>query len=1021
MDTVTPQSPSPDDRSWLTLPEAARSLGVSTYTVRRWIREGRIAAEKRPGRFGEQYFVAADAVAADGGGSVPDALPPQARHARTGLIGRDAELATMRAVLDEAESGRGSLVIVSGEAGIGKTTLVRDAIRMAMAAGFQAFAGHCYDLEVTPPFGPWIELMQRCGVAAGPASPVRREVQRDILAFLAEVSGRQPAVVVLEDMHWADQASVELLRVVGRQVETLPLVVVVTIRSTDLRQSQPLYLLLPHLVREGRTTRIRLRRLERAEVDALVGLRYALPADDRERVAAFVFRYAEGNPFFTDELLNTLDADGVIQPDGDGWRAGALADVPVPPLIHQVIDGHLERLTPEARGLLQIAAIIGGEVPVDLWQAVSEAGDDELAEAIEQALDAQVLVELGDRPALVFRHALIRKALYERMILLRRRRWHLRVAEVLLEQSATDPDALAYHLLQAGDARAVDWLIQAGRRAAATHAYPITIERFEQALRQLGPDRLADRAWLLCELAEAYRYTRPRRALAHLDEATGIVARLDDRALRAIVMRSRSHIRGFLGEHALEELEEAVALFDALDDAGRRRIAASPLAYTVSEGTVAQRLAYYGRYDSARERALRYLTRGAEDGRIHEAGIAWLGLAKASAALGDHEQAREAFANAQRFNREVGSAYMVALATAYEYSMVLHVYFPDRVEERRRLIERVDQSYRDSLYGTLSEGGETMRLYPALILDGRWDEARASAAAMYRTEAVRIDCATVLAGLDWLQGDADAAWAHILFVLPDGPETPPGTTYYLEVLELQRIAAALSLDAGDVELAGRWIRALERWQRWSHIAYGRAAPEIGWARCAELEGDLDRAAAHIRHALELAAEPRQPLSLIEAHRVAARLGRRADRLDEAQHHAAQSLALAREVNAPYEIAASLLAAADVVLATGRRSEAGPLLDEAAEQAARLGARPLLDRVEDSRAAPSPRQRGPGGLSSREVDVLRLVARGFTDAEVAEQLYISPRTVSGHLQSIYNKLGISSRTAATAFAYEHDLV
>lgn len=1021
MDTVTRQSP-PGDSSWLTLPEVARRLGVSTYTIRRWIREGRIVAEKRPGRFGEQYFVPADALAVDGADGASDDRPRATTSSpRRSLVGRDAELAAIRSLLDDAADGRGSLVIVSGEAGIGKTTLVRDAVRAAETMGFQTFAGHCYDLEVTPPYGPWLELMQRGDGVAETPSVTGREVQRDILAFLAEVAGRTPAVVILEDLHWADQASIELLRVAGRQVESMPLVLIVTIRSTDLRQDQPLYLMLPHLIRESRTTRIRLRRLEREEVAALVGTRYTLPDDDCGRVAAYLHRYAEGNPFFTDELLNTLEAEGVIAQEGAGWRVGELAELPVPPLIHQVIDGHLERLTAEARGLLQIAAIIGGEVPVDLWQVVSGASDDDLADAIEQALEAQVLIELADRPALTFRHALIRKALYERLILLRRRRWHLRVAEVLLDEARTDPDAVAYHLLQAGDARAVDWLIRAGRRAAATHAYPITIERFEQALRLLGDDRPDERAWLLCELAEAYRYTRPRQALAYLDEATGIVARLDDKALRSLVLRCRSHIRGFLGEHALEELEEAIALYDALDDADRRRIEQSALGYTVSEGTVAQRLAYYGRYETARERALRYLSTTPEGGRIHEAAIAWLGMAKATAALGQPEQAREAFANAQRLNHEVGSAYMVALATAYEYIMTLHVYYADRVDERRSYIDLVDQAYRESLYGRLSEGGETMRLYPALILDGRWEEARASASEMIRTEAVRIDCATVLAALDWLQGDADAAWEHILSVLPNGPETPPGTTYYLEVLELQRVAAALSLDAGDVELARRWIRALERWQRWSHIAYGLPVPELLWARLAELEGHVDAALAHARRALELAESPRQPLLLIEAQRAVARASGLMGSQADAEEHAGRALALARDMEAPLEIAESLLSVADVYLATGRRADAAPLLDEAAELAARLGARPVLERIEQARSAPQGRRRGPGGLSSREIDVLRLVARGFTDAEVAEQLYISPRTVSGHLQSIYNKLGISSRTAATAFAYEHGIV
>jgi DNA-binding NarL/FixJ family response regulator len=300
---------------------------------------------------------------------------------------------------------------------------------------------------------------------------------------------------------------------------------------------------------------------------------------------------------------------------------------------------------------------------------------------------------------------------------------------------------------------------------------------------------------------------------------------------------------------------------------------------------------------------------------------------------------------------------------------------------------------------------------------------------MYVNEAVRIDCATALAQLDMLQGHTERAWKHITDCMPSGPAMQPGTTYFLEFLELQDLAVTLALDSGDADRAAAWITAFGEWIAWSEMVLRRPRPELAWSRYHYILGEFQVAREHALRALELANDPYQPLYCLAAHRALARIAIPAGRLEEATHHLDAALAIALACEAPFEIAVTHVVQAEWLIAAGRPADAIPLLQQSRDTAERLGARPLVEQIDNQIASlareparPASRQTGLAArLSPREIDVLLLVARGYTDAEVAEQLYISPRTVSGHLQSIYNKLGISSRTAATAFAYEQGLV
>jgi DNA-binding CsgD family transcriptional regulator len=280
-----------------------------------------------------------------------------------------------------------------------------------------------------------------------------------------------------------------------------------------------------------------------------------------------------------------------------------------------------------------------------------------------------------------------------------------------------------------------------------------------------------------------------------------------------------------------------------------------------------------------------------------------------------------------------------------------------------------------------------------------------------------------LAPLARYQGEPDHALVYIRYALPQGPATEPGGTVFVEGLLMQRLAAMLELDRGNLSAAHHWLEANDRWLAWNNCAIGQADNQRVWATYHLATGAVDRALACAKRAVKLAETPRQPLVLLEALRTLGECEVAARDHKHAEIHITESLALADACMAPFERALTLLAMAELRLTESHADQAVALANEARDICLPLEAVPTLEKADElvARAAASiTPERLPARLTQREVEVLRLVAAGLTDASVGEQLYISPRTVSQHLQSIYGKLDVSSRAAATRFAVEHGL-
>ncbi|HET8629857.1 MAG TPA: AAA family ATPase [Thermomicrobiales bacterium] len=976
--------------------------------------------------------------------SLPASPPP--------LAGRARELAALRERLAATLAGAGGLVLLGGEAGIGKTALAEALCAAAAARGALVLVGRCYDLGETPPYGPWLDALARYPrdpalpplpaplAERGRLGPVagRDALFAQVQDFLAAVAATRPLVLLLEDLHWADPGSLDLLRFLARDLADAPLLLLATYRADELSAGHPLAALVPRLVREAHAARLDLRPLDTAAVRALVAARYPVAEPGLERLVAYLQGRAEGNPFFLGELLRALEEEATLRPAGETWALGDLAAAPVPPLLRQVIAERAARLGDEARRLLALAAVIGQEVPLALWQAVADVDEAALLEAVERAVEAHLLAATPDGAGVRFAHALAREALYAGLLPPRRRALHRRIAEALLALPAPDPDAVAYHFRQAGDARAYAWLVRAGERAQAAYAWLTAAERFAAALAL--PGAAADpgeRGWLLLRLAWLRRHQAPDRGVADLDAAEWLGTEAGDAVLTAYATFSRGLLRCQAGDRArgLPEMMAGIVALDALAPADEARLGRLQVRFGLARedprGTLALELAAGGRLAAARPLAEAVVARppaGPAGARMGGSGYAdaheALGIVRALA--GRPAAARDAFARAREVDRAVGELFQFGGTLSWELEDAVLPYQADRVGERRRLAAAIEAALARA--AGARDRPPALDCLPLLLVEGRWAEARRLWPAAWASGTAQTLPGAALAALARGRGEPAAAWAVVRAWLPAGAATAPedGARHcdFPRAARLLREAAALALDAGDLPTARAWLACHDRWLAWSGAVLGRAEGALGWAEYHRAAGDLALAQEHAAAALAHATDPRQPLALLAAHRLLGELAAQAGRHAEAATHLAEALALADACEAPYERALTLLALAELRAVTGGREAAESALAAARALLDPLEAKPALARADALAArlaAPAaPPAAYPAGLSTREVEVLRLVAAGLTDAQVAARLFVSRHTVNAHLRAIYGKLGVTSRAAATRFALEHDL-
>ena len=982
------------------------------------------------------------------------------RGERPMIYGRDRERAQLRELLDDAIAGHGSLVLISGEAGIGKTTLVDDLIHEAEQRNCLVLTGGCYDLTTTPPYGPWREVLS--AYEPGEDSPEipswfgnPEELERvgsqarlfdETRAFFASVAERQPLVIVLEDLHWSDAASLDALRYLARQLAGTPVLLVATYRDDEITRRHQLSRMLPAIVRESSASRLNLSPLDESAVRDLITDRYPLSSEDLERLSEHIADLAEGNSLYIVELLQTLEDVGSLQVEDDRAAVGALDRVVVPPLIGQLIETRLERLDPDAANLLEIASIIGQEFDFELWSDVSDAGDDLLFNTLETALRRRLIEETDHNGRYRFTHALIREALYERQIWPRRRQQHRQIAEALEQRPQPDPDTVAYHYQTAEDDRVVQWLIASGDRATQTFAWMVAVDRFETAAKIIEADREHQllRASLLNSIAGLLNFENPNRGLRFALEALTIAREVGhDRTIASCLLQCGA-LKCSLARtrDGITDLEEAVSIIDSSpsfrcsttpeSEPAKPRRSGSRLdsdqsgeLARLASSTYVLWLANSGQFG----RAIDHIEKHFEDGAFWE-GDGNHAHGRMYALLGCPRVARRMLGELFSLAQDQNDLLRAGVAVQSELFYLTIPYYLDQPKYRDCLADR----YRNAL--SYAKGLVTD---PSVVRAPPSDGAAFHNSSDWNTWLSHYEqwlgfgnsfwvhlARSHMAQLALAQGDRDGFRIHESAVLPEEHQTDTGSTpnFYASAT-VQCLAANLALEDSNFGDARSWLEAHDHWMESSGAVLGLAEGQLGWARYHRVAGDLDQSREHAERAYAHASDPRQPLALIAADRFLGQLDVDEERYDDAKGHLAASLALAERCEAPFEQALTLVVMAERTAKLGEVEAARRLIRRVREICEPLGAKPTLERVDEIEGM-LPRTRRsstdhPFGLSGREIEVLRLVARGRTDAEAAEELFISPRTVSQHLRNAYNKIGVNNRAEATRVAVEEGIV
>jgi tetratricopeptide (TPR) repeat protein len=570
----------------------------------------RLLAKSRDGRYQSMADVRADLDRLTASALTPE--PQKQPEGRIPLIGRDAERKELLLHLEDALAGGGSMVIIGGEPGIGKTHLVTAILEEARRRGAYANIGHCYEMEGAPPYVPFIEMLEHTarvapretfrlalGDAASevaklmpelrrmypdipPAIQLPAEQQRRFLfnayrEFIERAAKVTPIVHVFEDLHWADEPTLLLLQHLAQMLSTTPMLVIGTYRDVELDVNRPFAKTLETLVRrQKQATRMTLRRLPLGGVGCmLAAMSGQTPPPSLARV---VFEETEGNPFFVEEVFRHLSEEGRLFDEAGTWRQGLRVDqLQVPEGVRLVLGRRLERLGEDARRVLTTASVIGRSFSLRLLEELENSKPDAALDAVEEAERAHIVVAepAGRDTRYRFVHELIRQTLAETSSLPRRQRLHARVAEAIervysanLEAHAS---ALAHHLYQAGAAADPDktttYLMLAAQQARAGAAHEEALTHLENALSLWEGERSVRVAELMEQRAGALEGMGRSEEAADsygkaiaLFESAGAVARAAGASLALTMLRVwRNEIAAgrLAAERALERLGSA--------------------------------------------------------------------------------------------------------------------------------------------------------------------------------------------------------------------------------------------------------------------------------------------------------------------------------------------------------------------------------------------------------------------------------------------------------------------------------
>jgi DNA-binding CsgD family transcriptional regulator len=975
------------------------------------------------------------------------------------FVGRTREFDGLRARLDDAHFGKGGIVMIAGEAGIGKTRIAHEFAGHARSYKIPVLWGRCYEGDWSPPYAPWVEALSAAAKAfaeeelreaLGQEGPTLAQLVPEIRAafpgldapaplspgderfrlfdavveVLLRLSAAKPVVLVLDDLHWADAASLGLLGHLGRFVGTSSLLVVGTYRDTELNRRHPLEELLANLCRERSFQRFRLRGLSRQEVAEFLATATASPQAIPPALTGAITEETSGNPFFIEELMRHLLEEGKLVDRNGSTERTDLRELGIPEGVRQVVRRRMARLSPAANRMLSHAVVFTGGFDFRVLQALTELSEDELLDTLDETLAAHLIEPVRGMPETYdFVHAIVRHALYEEWSPSRRVRLHRRLAEAL-------------ERVWAGRERE-----RAAELAAQFHASASLPDAERGIGYALTAAEQAKGAYASERAVTFLRMARDLAANAPAETRAEILSRLAVAEAEALLLgEARDSIEAALG--ALEEAQAppvAVAAFlgaaaAALKDGGAPMTAWQPfvergLAVVPAEEelTWARLMLLLERFEpvaSGLINAARWLgtdpravdlarERGDEadyartlqpfDGWSREwtadlllrvetwqrptAIVRALIIAGADFLYhrGDFRKAvglfQELLAVSERHGSILGQAEAHVRSAIAQVALGELTAAQDSEARARDLVFRLGPGHR------LHASAAWITALLAEYLGGDW-----AAIGDYWTRVVgdpRLGERTI--GLD------DAALAALAQARA-GNQTEARRILDALTPVVARMEPALWLVNGAVDFGGAAVWALgavDLAPAYRTAARGLIGAEHGdfpggsheltVARMASLQGNHAEAETYFARArLRLEATGQRPLRAIVDLDEATALAKagRGDPLRR-EHLLSSALAVFREL--------------------GMAPWAG-LAEAALNQAVRQEGRRAEGR--------------PGGLTDREIEVVRLVARGQSDRQISDELYVSPRTVNAHIRNILGKTECGNRTELSVWAMEH---
>ena len=991
------------------------------------------------------------------------------------MVGRSGQLSVLDSALAEVGRGSPSAVLVGGEAGVGKSRLLSEFAERSRGAGARALVGGCLELGADGlPFVPFIfvlrqlvrdlgaagvaqllpggstrelaRLLPEFGEPAGPddAGEARARLFEQVLLLLERLAEAGPVVLVIEDMHWADRSSRDLLAFLIRNLPSADgVLIVVTYRSDELHHVHPCRPLLAELDRIAWVTRMDLGRLTRQDTARLVAQITGRSPDDD--LLAAVYRRTEGNPLFVEALL-----------DDGGSGAG------LPESLRDLLVAAVRRLPEQTQEIVRVASAGGKRIGHGLLAAVTGLEIAALARALRPAVAANVL--LTDFDGYAFRHALIREAVHDELLPGERDQVHRRFAEAI----GADPALVlpgcrvqaaveqAHHWYAAHEmTRALVSAWQAAGQAGRSLAYAEQLAMLSRVLElwERVPDPAqridADRVAVLEESVRAAELAgEDDRAVTLAQAALGEIDAAAEPVRAALLLVTGGHLKYHLGRaDYADDLREAVRLVPADPPSAARARVLQVLAHCTQH--------VHAGWDDPELRAAAeeavVIAREAGDAAVEAAAL--ITLACAEPIGGNVERIRVRLDQARAIASRA-KAYQQLLEAATTESEILE---GEGLHQRAATVAREGlTAARD--YGLTRTYGAVLasNLAEPLVSLGRWDEAAEilERALQFFAQRVYRTCLWRLAGdIALARGDLAAAAESVASIRAVLDDTQYLDQYHVPMVRLETElllaqgtpAGALStvedaLDRFDVLQSPRytWPLLVAGARACTTTARDDALLAKAAALCERLRAVAGKLAAEglaqQAHQLTFAAEVARTARALAA----AEPGEMPQLADNraAWDEAAQAWEAAGE---PYPLAVTLLRSAEAALDAGDRANGTTRLRQAAELAQRLGARPLSDDIavlarrarimlgqpgEGANAQAAPGRAGHAqipepvrlGLTPRELDVLRLVAAGRSNRGIADELFISVKTAGVHVSHILGKLGVTSRGEAAAAAH-----